>query len=431
MVDRSENSSTTQTPEDAAAIAKGPRDPVGASTDKDPDKNLEMDHGTNTGSNGRKPESGEPKKNFFPPWAPRLWNGMRLGEFFQLLSEGNYRVSLTRVPSLIPISACAAIGSALTQIQRFRYRKKIEKTELAAPPIFIVGHWRTGTTLLHELMGHDSRLGFPTTFDCFTPHHFLASRWALYWLVKVLLPRRRPMDNMKLAADAPQECDFALAALSAPTPYRRIAFPNNVDSHLKLLTSECLDPESTEDLREKLIGFYKALTFRDQKQLVLKSPPHTGRVKLLAEWFPDAKFIHLSRHPYSVIPSTIHLWRSLDYFHGFQDPKYDDDELLEFVLSSFEQMYDSYFSNRGTIPPKNLVEMRFEEFVTDPLNAIGDVYERLDLPPFSEAKDAIGANVKSRKKHKMNPRKFDDRIKNAIDQRLSRYMNEFGYAPED
>ena len=132
-----------------------------------------------------------------------------------------------------------------------------------------------------------------------------------------------------------------------------------------------------------------------------------------------------------MIPSTIHLWKSLDYFHGFQDPKYGDDELLEFVLSSFEQMYDSYFANRDSIPKENLVEMRFEEFVSDPLVSIESLYDRLDLPAFEEAKESIAANVKSRKQHKMNPRKFDDHIKEAIDRRLSRYMDEFGYDPED
>ncbi len=34
------------------------------------------------------------------------------------------------------------------------------------------------------------------------------------------------------------------------------------------------------------------------------SPPHTGRIRLLAEMFPQAKFIHLVRDPYSLFPST-------------------------------------------------------------------------------------------------------------------------------
>eukprot|EP01043_Picozoa_sp_COSAG02_P105265 COSAG02_NODE_41266_length_396_cov_0.952862_1_plen_92_part_01 len=91
---------------------------------------------------------------------------------------------------------------------------------------------------MHELMSMDSRLAFPTNFDAFIPNHFLASRFFFYPFLKLLMPRQRPMDNMSMGVGSPQEDDFALCAYGAPTPYRRIAFPNQPSrEHLNLKLS--------------------------------------------------------------------------------------------------------------------------------------------------------------------------------------------------
>ena len=41
----------------------------------------------------------------------------------------------------------------------------------------MIGHWRSGTTLLHELLVLDPRHTFPDTYACFAPNHFLVSGW--------------------------------------------------------------------------------------------------------------------------------------------------------------------------------------------------------------------------------------------------------------
>ena len=41
----------------------------------------------------------------------------------------------------------------------------------------IIGHWRSGTTMLHELLILDPRHTFPNTYQCFEPLHFLWTEW--------------------------------------------------------------------------------------------------------------------------------------------------------------------------------------------------------------------------------------------------------------
>jgi hypothetical protein len=78
------------------------------------------------------------------------------------------------------------------------------KKELAQPPLFVLGHWRTGTTLLHELLALDTRHTCPTTYECFAPSHFLITEGAAIKLFGFLLPSRRPMDNMPIGWTLPQ-----------------------------------------------------------------------------------------------------------------------------------------------------------------------------------------------------------------------------------
>ena len=124
------------------------------------------------------------------------------------------------------------------------------------------------------------------------------------------------------------------------------------------------------------------MTVRHKKQLVLKSPPHTGRIAKLAKWFPGAKFIHLSRDPNQLVPSTIRLWQTLDQVQGFQPAKYDNDWLLEYIRKNKEIMYGSYLRDRAQLPADQLVEVKFEELVADPLTQMQAIYEQLELGDF-------------------------------------------------
>ena len=104
--------------------------------------------------------------------------------------------------------------------------RRIARVRIGEAPVFIIGHWRTGTTLLHELLILDERHTFPNTYDCLVPNHFLLTEsFFLRWM-RFLMPAHRPMDNMAAGWDRPQEDEFALCMLGQPSPYLTIAFPN-------------------------------------------------------------------------------------------------------------------------------------------------------------------------------------------------------------
>lgn len=352
---------------------------------------------------------------------------MRTRDYFRLLKENRFRIHPAKYPMTVLVGGCAVASSCLSALQQVVYGKRIREVKLEHPPIFVIGHWRSGTTLMHELLALDQRHAYPSNFEAFLPSHFLVSRYALYPLVKMVMPGRRPMDNMSMSVDSPQEDDFALCALGAPTPYRRIAFPNQPSREHHALDLEKANSATQDSLRQVMEFFVKSLTVRFNSRLVLKSPPHTGRIRQLLEWFPGAKFVHMSRHPYKLVPSTMRLWKLLDSLQGFQIPKYDDAQLKNYIFECKDLMYSGYFSGRDEVPAEQLIEIRFEDLIGDPLQQMKAVYEKLELGSFEQTQPAIESYFSSRKNHKTNQHSLEPALKAEIDSHWQAYMKAFDY----
>ena len=199
-----------------------------------------------------KPPAQKQKFHAYPFWSPRFWHGMRFGDWMRLCIEHRFRIHPIRWPMAFLISLITPFNSVMGRIQRWRYGTQIDATPIDPPPVFILGHWRSGTTYLHELLYLDDRFVTPTTYQCFAPLHFLLTEW---WMVRLggwLLPRHRPMDNVLAGWDRPQEDEFALIELDSPTPYFRMAFPNDPPPHMELLDMEGVAPDDLARLMDSV-----------------------------------------------------------------------------------------------------------------------------------------------------------------------------------
>ena len=68
------------------------------------------------------------------------------------------------------------------------------------PPIFILGHRRSGTTHLHYAFSRDPRLGYLSNFQTFLYTVALLSKTWLRPVVSRFMPETRPQDNVKVDA---------------------------------------------------------------------------------------------------------------------------------------------------------------------------------------------------------------------------------------
>ncbi len=362
--------------------------------------------------------------NPYPFWVARFWHGMLLGSWIALVRRNGVRISFTRWPLAFTITCAAVLNSLLRPLQEYLFRRHLERIQIKDAPIFIVGHWRSGTTLLHELLVLDARYTFPTTYECLAPNHALMSAW-LVTKFKFLLPRRRPMDNMATGWDRPQEDEFALCNMGLPSPYLTMAFPNEPPQYPEYLTLEGLSDGELGRWKAGLEWFLKRVTLRDPKRIILKSPPHTGRIKTLVELFPDARFVHIVRDPYALYGSTVKLWKTLYKFQGLQEPKHEG--LEEYVFSCFEKMYDCFERDRPLIDPARFFEIRYEDLVANPIQQMRNLYEHLGLGEFETALPKLQAYFKDAEDYRTGTYQVPDSLRHEIDRRWGPHMRKYGY----
>jgi hypothetical protein len=334
------------------------------------------------------PATPEPKATPPREWAPRLWEGLDYFAFLKLMASNRFAVEPPYWYIAGIMSVMTFANTIFRWVQEARYGDLAARHQLAADPIFVIGHWRTGTTLLHELLTLDARYSTPTTHDCFNPCHNLLSETLFKKHLAFLLPKKRPMDDMPAGWDRPQEDEFALALLGEPSTYTDIAFPNNPPMSPGALDLSGLTPAGRAKWQRTLLKFVKMLALRDPRPLLLKSPPHTARIPELLQLFPKAKFVHIRRNPLTLYSSTMKLWTSMATAHGLQTPR--GGPLLEAkVLREFRVMMTRYFATRDLIPPGQLVEVRYEDFVPDLVGGTRDIYDALGLGDFEAVRPRI------------------------------------------
>ncbi len=300
-------------------------------------------------TDGRAPE--RLKKGHYPAWAARFWHGMPAEVWLPLLGRYATTIRLRATGLACTVSFASFINSGLHGLQQMLVGRKATQTKLVGDPVFIVGHWRSGTTLLHELMVLDEQFTCPNSYQCFAPNHFLISEWWVPRVFSFLLPSQRPMDNMAMGWTRPQEDEFALCNMGIPSPYLQLAFPNDRLRWIDYLTLANVPADQIERWKNALHSFLQQVTYQTPKRLVLKSPPHLGRIHLLREMFPKARFVHIVRDPAAVFSSTVNLWNTLYDSQAFQKPR--DEGMHEFIFNCFEQLYRQYDIDRQTLRPIN------------------------------------------------------------------------------
>ncbi len=374
-----------------------------------------------------KPPYSETPTHSYGLLAPRFWHGMRLGTWLSLLATRQCRLTPRSMFTAATITPVSAFNSVCSAWQNAWCGRRIRRQVLAAPPLFVLGHWRSGTTLLHELLIRDPEHTYPSTYECFVPHHFLVTQKWFAPLTAWLLPKKRPMDNVVTGWERPQEDEFALCNLGMPTPYLCWAFPHNGPVHSEYLTLRDVPKRARRRWQATLKFFVKSVAVNRNRRLILKSPPHTARVRSLLEVFPDAKFVHISRHPFTLFPSTIRLWKSLCDVQGLQPDLPEYDWLEEEVFTNLEKMYAAYDEDRQLVPAGNLCEVKYEDLVADPRRVLQQVYSELDLGDFGRMEEELNRYLAETRDYKTNRYSLPPDVEVKVRERWGKYFEVCGY----
>jgi hypothetical protein len=298
---------------------------------------------------------------------------------------------------------------------------------LPEAPIFIIGHWRTGTTLLHELLILDPRHCYPTTYECLEPNHFLLTERLITRWLPFLLPSRRPMDNVAVGWDRPQEDEFALCMMGQPSPYLTIGFPNRLRMGPETLDLEAMSPRKLAGWKRAFLHFLKCVAWKNPgKRLVLKSPTHSCRIKVLLGLFPKARFVHIVRDPNIVLPSTLNLWKSLYRTHGLQRPTFAG--LEEQVFATYSHLYAKLDEGKTLVDPAHFHELRYEDLTRDPETQMRLLYTRLGLDGFDDVLPRLRRYLSEHAGYKTNRYERSPQLRTEIIRQCADVIRRYGYA---
>jgi hypothetical protein len=311
-------------------------------------------------------------------------------------------IDLRYLPRLLLIAALSLAAQPLRLIEAIVHGRRIARTPIERPPVFIIGHWRSGTTFLHNLLSQDPSFGYVSFYQAMAPDCSLIGRSWLKPLLSRVLPARRPMDNITWAAASPQEEEVPLAKICPYAFYAYVLFPRCAEQLFRrgVLLENAPQRAAAQFARRYRRVLQIASLQCAGRRLVLKNPVNTARVRMLLEVFPDAKFIHIHRSPYDVFASTRNLYGKILEYTTLQklDPR-DSDEAI-FIL--YEAMMRRFFADRALIPEGNLLEMRFDDLERDPLGEVRRVYEGLGLPGFADAEPALRRYIASQTSYSKN-----------------------------
>lgn len=354
--------------------------------------------------------------------------GITAGDWWKLLRANDFDVDAVYWHRAAFISAVSMLNAWHRKREERLFAEKIRETKITQPPLFILGHWRSGTTHLHNLLAQDDELfAYPNTYQVINPHTFLTTEETNTRRFAWLLPSKRPMDNMALSFKSPQEDEFAPLLTCLMSSYLGVTFPRHEGKYAKFLTFRDASSEERAEWKAAFEWFLKKLTFKyPERSLLLKSPPHTARIRLLLEMFPDAKFIHIHRDPITVFQSFRHYYDTAMWHTYLQKP--DRSRVDAEIISRYQIIFDAFFADCKLIPKNHFHEVSFANLERNPIAVCRDIYKQLDLPDFNFAKTKIAAYIATLQGYEKNnffPLTYAE--KNRLREAWSPYYQQWGY----
>lgn len=278
-------------------------------------------------------------------------------------------------------------------------------------PVFVVGHARSGTTLMHTLLARDARFSFFRTWEMFLPSItqkkivdglVALDRWLGRPLARRVLAfeerafaKGRQMHPMGLAN--PEEDEFLLL-LAFATPVLAMLFP-----HQSELNRLFFFDRLPERQRRRVLDFYedvvrRQLWLRGGTRHLSKNPVFVGKLRSLVDRFPDARFVLMERHPYETIPSILKMmernWKAVGA----------NRETIRRELHVLGELSFDYYTYAlevlDELPPERCAVVAYADLVERPAKTIEQVYARLGIPLAPAFAERLAEEEKRSRSHR-------------------------------
>ena len=359
--------------------------------------------------------------------------GCRLDNWLRLLWQNRFHIDGKKIPQTLLITAVSLLLAPFALLEHILFAPGIRRTRLKNDPIFILGFWRSGTTYLQNMLSRDRQFAWadPASINLFPVSQLLGG--LLSPILSRSLRDARPMDNLEYRLDLPMEETFAMMTVNEQNLLHLLAFPENYRRYVGCTFLADLPEKDRQRWLRQYDFLLKKLTLgKSGKQLILKSPDNTARIRELLELYPDARFINIHRDPYATLRSAIHmLTKQLELMELTERPE-DFQELMEDIfLDIFERMYREMFELQKEIPASRWVDLPYADFVAAPVERLREIYAQLEIRDFAAARPYFEAHAQSQRNYVKNKLDMSARFKEKINKKLGFYFEHYGYSMEE
>ncbi|UCG27925.1 MAG: sulfotransferase [Bacteroidales bacterium] len=317
--------------------------------------------------------------------------------------------------------------TCISAFDKLRSKQLEERVIIEKPPVFIIGHWRSGTTFLHNLLSCMSDAAYPTTFHTVFPNNLFAFKGIIKWLMQYFLPKRRPVDEVKMDSNNPQEEEMAFGNAFFFSYYYWFYFPKEYDEIAeRFLFVEHITDEEQEKFKKNYVRFIKRTMINTGgSRYISKNPPNTARIPILLDMFPEAKFIYLSRDPYETLVSTYRFCNA--FLKTLQLQEFNDTDLWKIVIDTYRSLIERYRRYKSLIPEDQLIEIQYKDLVNQPEHVLDTIFDRF-FPGLPEEKERIIQHIPSLSEHKANTYRFEKDFIRWVNREIGPLIVEQGYS---
>ena len=352
--------------------------------------------------------------------------GIRMGPLMTLLRKHGFTPTPRNLFRLLFLFQNALWSPLLSWREKKVFGDKLRSFKAPDDPVIIIGHWRTGTTFLHQLLALDEQFICPTVFQASFPDSFLVSG-RYFRPVFSALVKKRPMDNVRMGFDDPQEDEFALAKLTPDSPLLKMIFPEKPGYFLNDAIDLNPKKENREMWKNRMAAFCAKIRQGSGRTVLLKNPAHSLRIPLIRETFPRAKFIYLHRHPYNVVASSLNLWNVMASDNQLKGKPYFPG--LNEVTEGLIKFYDVIGRDLAGLPPGTYCEVGYEALEADPVAEIKGIYKAIGLEFNPAFEGHIRLNLAKEKDFKKNSYNFDEQQKAQVYHQMKKQFEQYHYKP--
>ena len=316
----------------------------------------------------------------------------------------------------------------LNWLERLLYGKQVAEKQLSDSPLIILGHDRSGTTHLLNLLSLDPQFSYTRPSQMVLPGCCILLDRAMDALLS-RLDYRRPFDDMEVGPGSPQDDEVPLVKLTPHCEYHKYSFPRNYKYWLDtyVLEFSSASPGYEEWKRTYLGTLRKAAVLMRRERPLLKSPATMANLEVVLELFPNARFVHIKRDPYKVIPSQVNLHRTMARKYGLQS--ITDEQLVDFALYQYQGYMEGFLKHKHRIPSEHLIEIRYEDFVADRMRWLRFIYDELALGDFAAMAGPLQECIHRTESYEPHRFAADPALKARIDAQLGFAVAALGYGP--